>query len=158
MIYIQDVLCHCGVCVCVCVYNDIYFANDDTLLSAKSISSSSFCCDRDKIGKGTLARFIRWKVNPCFQLKHTTAVWVIYPIEETALSMRTRSVRLLLPLLYLFITFVCCANGLIDRLYCGKYNCYEGKNQCLSGFGHDWVRHCSSVSLQYSVLWAQQMR
>ena len=32
----------------------------------------------------------------------------------------------LVPALYCLATLCCCVNGLIERLYCGKENCYEG--------------------------------
>ena len=49
---------------------------------------------------------------------------VVVLIGAHHIAQKMRAHRLLWPLLYLLVT-CSCANGLIERLYCGKYNCYE---------------------------------
>ena len=49
---------------------------------------------------------------------------IVVLIGAHHIAQKMRAHRLLWPLLYLLVT-CSCANGLIERLYCGKYNCYE---------------------------------
>ena len=74
-------------------------------------------CVRDcSVGGGLF--FLRGKGRVCVSNVSTLP-------SSTVVKMKAD--RLLWPFLYLVVT-CSCVNGLIERLYCGKHNCYEGIN------------------------------